>query len=257
MKKRPFRDVICFILLPMLVAGLPFVALGAADEPAYDWYFKVNDTHARPDLLPEADFMSEYPEVLGMGPEEKVLYLTFDAGYDNGNLPKILDTLQQKKVSAAFFVDGNFVRNEPTLVKRIATEGHILGNHTADHADMSSLRDFGRYRQQIEEWNEAVKAAGVAPTVFFRFPCGRFSRTALEYNRRLGLKTVFWSFAYYDWETDRQPDPAAALEKILSRTHNGCILLLHSVSSTNAAILPELIDRLQAEGYEFRALSTL
>lgn len=258
MKKSTLNNLLCFVLLPLLAIGLPFVQLAtAADTTAYDWYFKANDDHLRPALLPEADFLEEYPDIIGLGKDEKVIYLTFDAGFDNGNMAKILDTLQQKQVPAAFFVDGNFLQKEPELVGRICAEGHILGNHSLDHADMSTLRDFEQYKEQIKGWEQLAQQAGGTPSPYFRFPCGRFSRRALDYNEQLGLKTVFWSFAYCDWEVNDQPTPKAALEKILSRTHNGCVMLLHSVSSTNAAILPDLIDRLQMEGYAFKALSEI
>ncbi|MBQ6946584.1 MAG: polysaccharide deacetylase family protein [Clostridia bacterium] len=258
MKKRVFSNILCFIFLPLLTVGLPTALLAtAADEPAYDWYFKANDTHTRPALLPEADFLDQYKDVIALGPDEKVIYLTFDAGFDNGNMSKILDTLQQKQVPAAFFVDGNFVKNEPDLVTRICKEGHILGNHSLSHADMSTLRDFEQYKEQIAGWERAVDAVGGTPSKFFRFPCGRFSERALDYNEQLGLKSVFWSFAYYDWDVNKQPSPDAALEKALSRAHNGCVMLLHSVSATNAQILPELIERLRSEGYSFKSLNEI
>ncbi len=258
MKKTTMYRLLCYVVLPLLIVSLPLAGIAFAQkEPSYDWYFKANDTHTRPTLLPEADFIKNYPDVYALGADEKVIYLTFDAGFDNGNMPKILDTLQQKQVPAAFFVDGNFVKSQGELVERICTEGHILGNHTLTHADMSTLTDFDKYTEQIKGWEQTVKEVGGTPSSYFRFPCGRFSETSLQYNQKLGLKTVFWSFAYYDWEVDKQPAPDAALEKILSRTHNGCIMLLHSVSSTNAEILPQLIDTLKAEGYQFKALTEL
>ncbi len=258
MKKDRWRNIITYIVVPLLIISLPFsLSAFAQKEPAYDWYFKANDTHTRPQLLPEADFLSNYPDVIAMGPDQKEIYLTFDAGFDNGNMGKILDTLKEKRVSAAFFVDGNFVKNEPQLVQRICKEGHILGNHSLSHADMSTLKDFEKYKEQVKGWEEVVRQNGGIPSGFFRFPCGRFSETALQYNEKLGVKSVFWSFAYYDWDINKQPDADAALQKILSRTHNGCVMLLHSVSATNAAILPQLIDRLQGEGYTFLPLTQI
>lgn len=245
-----------WILLPAVLAALPLVGM-AHGETAYDWYFKPNDTHTRPVAVPEAEFVSDYSAVKWLGADKKQLYLTFDAGYDNGNLPKILDVLKQKGVKGAFFVDGNFVKSNPALVKRICAEGHILGNHSLSHADMSKLGDFEKYKQQIEGWNELVTEVGGTPSRYFRFPCGRFSETALRYNDKLGLTSVFWSFAYYDWDTENQPDTAAALQKVLSRTHNGCVLLLHSCSAANVAILPDYIDRMRTEGYEFLPISAL
>lgn len=258
MKNDRWKLIILYIVLPVLMVSMPFSWSAFAEkEAAYDWYFKANDTHTRPAVGPQVDFLGNYPDVITMGPDQKEIYLTFDAGFDNGNMGKILDTLKEKKIPAAFFVDGNFVKKERELVARICNEGHILGNHSLNHADMSTLTDFEKYKEQIEGWNEAVKQVGGTATEFFRFPCGRFSETALKYNEKLGLKTVFWSFAYYDWDVNKQPDADAALEKILSRTHNGCVMLLHSVSSTNALILPDLIDQLQQQGYTFKSLKDI
>ncbi len=258
MKKSTFQKIIVYVLLPTLLVSMPFIFSAFAEKaPSYDWYFKPNQTHQRPETIKEADFLSKYPDVITMGPDEKVIFLTFDAGFDNGNMEKILDVLKEKKVPAAFFVDGNFVKTQERLVQRICNEGHILGNHSLSHADMSTLTDFQKYEEQIEGWNKLVEAAGGKKSNFFRFPCGRFSETALKYNEKLGLKSVFWSFAYFDWETENQPDPASATEKILSRTHNGCVMLLHSVSSTNAKILPDVIDKLRGEGYTFKSLDDI
>lgn len=255
--KNTLKLCLIYILLPVVAISLPFVFASGKSYPSYDWYFKANDTHTRPEVCPEADFIANYDDVICMGADEKVLYLTFDAGFDNGNMAKILDTLKEKQVPATFFVDGNFVSNEPELVTRICSEGHILGNHSLSHADMSTLTDFDKYTEQIEGWNQKVQQAGGTPSTFFRFPCGRFSELSLQYNEKLGLKSVFWSFAYFDWETDNQPDKTAALDKILSRTHNGCVMLLHSVSSTNAEILPTLIDTLREQGYSFASLEEI
>lgn len=258
MKKSTIKSLILFVLLPVVAVSMPFALSAlATDSTAFDWYFKANDTHTRPEVLPEADFISEFENVITMGADKKEIYLTFDAGFDNGNMATILDTLKEKNVPAAFFVDGNFVKNEPELSKRICAEGHILGNHSLNHADMSSLLDFEQYKEQVEGWNEVVKSVGATPSKYFRFPCGKFSKRALEYNEQLGLKTVFWSFAYYDWDVNKQPDADAAMNKILSRTHNGCVMLLHSVSKTNADILPNVIDRLKLEGYTFKSLNDI
>lgn len=260
MKKNTLSNVIIFILLPVLIACTPLVLMAAAsgENTSYDWYFKPNETHEQPALIPEATFLNEYKSVIALGnKDEKKLYLTFDAGYDNGCMADILDTLKEKKVSAAFFVDGNFVKNNAELVCRISSEGHVLGNHSLSHADMSRLTDFEKYKEQIRGWDKLVTEAGATPTIYFRFPCGRFSRQALDYNEKLGIKSVFWSFAYYDWDTAKQPDRQAALNKIISRTHNGAVLLLHSVSRTNADILGEYIDKMRADGYTFDSIANL
>ena len=193
--------------------------------------------------------------MLALGsPDEKILYLTFDAGYDNGYHQFILDTLKEKNVPATFFVDGNFVKSHPSLVIRMNEEGHIIGNHSENHADMTTLADFDSYSKEITEWEACVKDLDITPSKYFRFPMGRFSERSLAYNKRLDITSVFWSFAYYDWDTNSQPSEDVAFQKICSRVHNGAVLLLHSTSKTNCAILPRVIDKLRAEGYTFKSL---
>lgn len=245
--------------IPALIITMVFLmsaGWSVSDTTAHDWYFQPNDTHTPPQVASEVP-LEGYSVLYGGGETEKKIAITFDAGYDNGYHTSILDTLKEKKVPAAFFLDGNFVKQNGQLVKRMAAEGHIVGNHTLNHADMTKLTDFATYREQIEGWNDLVTALGLTPSGYFRFPCGRFSARALDYNEKLGLTSVFWTFAYYDWVQEDQPAPQKALEKITSRMHNGCILLLHSTSATNAEILGTLIDQLRAEGYEIVSLEQL
>ena len=247
------------MVLPLLFVSLLFLmsAGGSVTSTApNDWYFKPNQDHKQPAVANEVP-LEGYDVLYCGGETEKKVSITFDAGYENGYHAQILDTLRDKGVTAAFFLDGNFVRQNGALVQRMAAEGHIVGNHTLNHADMASLTDFDTYSQQITGWNALVEELGLTPSGYFRYPAGRYSERALEYNKRLGLKSVFWSFAYYDWVQDDQPTPDAALDKILGRMHNGCVLLLHSTSATNAQILGTLIDRLREEGYEIVPLGAL
>ena len=252
------KDLMIYLVTPLLAVSLPFMlsAKGStASTKGTEWYCTPNNEHRRPQFPQEFEKGSG---VLYCGSDsEKKVALTFDAGFDNGCHAPILNTLREKKVSAAFFVDGNFLKQNQALVQRMAAEGHTVGNHTLHHADMTALTDFNAYRKQIDGWNELLQGYGLTPSGYFRFPCGKYSEQALEYNRELGLTSVFWSFAYYDWVENEQPDPDAALEKIMSRIHNGCILLLHSTSRTNTEILGTLIDRLRAEGYEIVPLNEL
>lgn len=257
MKK--IRNIAMFAGIPLLLVSMLFMmSAGGSVSSAtgYEWYVQPNEEHRQPQVMSEVDFSGR--NVLYCGDEkEKKITLTFDAGFDNGCHAPILDTLKEKGVQATFFLDGNFVRQNGELVKRMAAEGHTVGNHTLSHADMTALTDFETYRQQIDGWNELLQAQGLEPSGYFRFPCGKVSERALDYNEKLGLTSVFWSFAYYDWVETDQPVPEAALEKIMSRMHNGCVLLLHSTSKTNAEILGTLIDRLRAEGYEIVPLSQM
>lgn len=251
-----YKRFLAFIILPVIAAAFPFLMLaGTKDTAPYDWYFKPTDDNTQPTVIPEADFIDDY-NVLYLGSaDDKTLYLTFDAGYDSGYHTEILDTLKDKNVKAAFFVDGNFVKTNPDLIKRMYAEGHLVCNHTLKHPDMTRLTDFDTYSKQITEWESLISELGLVPTKYFRFPSGRFSNRALEYNEKLGVTTVFWSFAYYDWDEADQPTKSGAKQKIYSRIHNGAIILLHSTSKTNCEILPDVIDDLRMKGYAFESLT--
>ncbi len=188
----------------------------------------------------------------------KSVYLTFDAGYENGYTAAILDTLKEEKVPAAFFVVGNFVEENPELVKRMTAEGHIVGNHTMHHPDMSAISDEAGFRKEMRELEEAYKAAtGEEMLKFYRPPQGKYSEKNLEMARDMGYTTVFWSLAYVDWLQDNQPSREDALNILNRRIHPGAIVLLHSTSKTNAAILKELIEGWKEQGYRFCSISEL
>ena len=188
---------------------------------------------------------------------EKVIYLTFDAGYENGNVAKILDTLKATETKAAFFVLAHLAKDEPALLRRMKEEGHLICNHTASHKNLShATRD--EVKNEIKELEKAVEGAiGEGTSPYFRPPEGSFSLQMLDFVSSLGYKTVFWSFAYADWDNNKQPEPARAKQKILDNIHNGAVLLLHPTSSTNAEILPSLIAELKREGYRFGTLDEL
>ena len=188
----------------------------------------------------------------------KVLYLTFDAGYENGSTEKILDVLQQHNVKAAFFLVGNYLEKNPDLVRRMVEEGHIVGNHTMHHPDMSKLSDeeaFARELQQPEEIFHRITGKNLPK--FYRPPQGLYSEDNLKMAQKLGYRTVFWSLAYVDWNNDAQPTEAQAFSKLLPRTHNGAVVLLHSTSATNAQILDGLLTKWKAAGYHFATIDQL
>ena len=189
---------------------------------------------------------------------EKNVYLTFDAGYENGYTAEILDVLKEEKVPAAFFVVGNFVEENPELVKRMTAEGHIVGNHTMHHPDMSAISDEAGFRKEMKELEEAYKAAtGEEMLKFYRPPQGKYSEKNLEMARDMGYITVFWSLAYVDWLQDSQPSREEALNILNRRIHPGAIVLLHSTSKTNGEILKELIEGWKERGYTFCSISEL
>ena len=189
---------------------------------------------------------------------QKVLYLTFDSGYENGCTEKILDVLQKHNAPAAFFLVGNYIEKNGDLVRRMVDEGHIVGNHTMHHPDMSKLSDKDAFAKELQDLEVLFKeATGKELPKYYRPPQGIYSQENLQMAKELGYKTVFWSLAYVDWRNDAQPTREQAFQKLLPRTHNGAVVLLHSTSATNAEILDELLTRWEADGYRFAPISEL
>jgi len=239
----------------LAIGGPSAAALAHSEGTPYSWYCRRTADHTLPPLDGQLDFIRSHHAFYadeGADESDKVLYLTFDAGYENGNIANILDTLKEKEVPAAFFVLSHLAEKESGLVTRMQEEGHLVCNHTASHRDMSSVTDRETFLAELRALEEAVKeGTGGETAKFYRPPEGRFSERNLTWAEEAGYTTVFWSFAYADWDNDKQPDPMAAKEKILANLHNGSILLLHPTSATNAAILPELIDEAREAGYRF------
>ena len=189
--------------------------------------------------------------------QEKTLYLTFDAGYENGCTARILDTLAKHEVKAAFFLVGHYMKSNADLVRRMAAEGHTVANHSMNHPDMTKLSAaaFAAELTGLEEVYRDITGAELAK--FYRPPQGLYSEENLKAAQNLGYKTVFWSLAYVDWNNDAQPTAQQAFDKLLPRTHDGAIVLLHSTSQTNAMILDELLTRWKEMGYRFGTLEEL
>ena len=188
----------------------------------------------------------------------KVLYLTFDAGYENGCTEKILDVLKKQEVPAAFFLVGNYMQTNPDLVRRMAKEGHIVANHTMHHPDMSKISQLDAFQKELQDLEKLYfDITGEQMAKYYRPPQGNYSQENLIMAQSLGYKTVFWSLAYVDWNNDCQPTAEYAFSKLLPRTHNGAVVLLHSTSATNAEILEELITQWKQEGYSFGTLDAL
>lgn len=197
------------------------------------------------------EFNSRYSgnDAYALTEDNERIILTFDQGYENGYTSKILDTLKEKNVTAIFFLTGDYAKKEKELVKRMISEGHMLGNHGMKHASLPTLNDseaeeeiMSLHQYMIDEYNYEMQ--------YFRCPCGEYSEKSLEKLQELGYKTLFWSYAYVDWKTDSQPKAEEGFEKLTKSAHGGEILLLHSVSSTNAQILGEVIDNLRNQGYK-------
>lgn len=190
--------------------------------------------------------------------DKKPIYLTFDSGYENGYTAEILDILKEKKVPAAFFLVGNYIEENPELVKRMVAEEHIVGNHTMHHPDMSAIADEEAFKKEITELEDTYKAVvGKEIPKFYRPPQGKYSEANLQQAYRLGYTTLFWSLAYVDWLENDQPDETESINLLNKRIHPGAIVLLHSTSKTNSKILAQLIDDWKEQGYEFRSVSEL
>ena len=182
--------------------------------------------------------------------EQNTVTLSFDQGYENGYTSVILDTLKEKDVTAVFFLTGHYLRTQPELVQRMIDEGHIIGNHSDSHKVYCSELSIEESYEDALYMQEALRNDYNYEMRLFRFPEGEFSEQSLALMQALGYKSLFWSFAYADWDPSNQPTQEAAMEKILKYLHPGEIMLLHSVSSTNAAILGDLIDEIRARGFE-------
>lgn len=203
-------------------------------------------------------FGAVYYDASAQAQSEKRLYLTFDAGYENGNTEKILEVLQSHGVSATFFLVGNYLETQPELVRRMVAEGHTVGNHTYSHPDMSAIADLASFQAELkknEQLYEEVTGETMAP--LYRPPQGKFCESNLKMAQELGYHTVFWSLAYVDWYENNQPTREEAFEKLLPRIHAGAVVLLHSTSKTNAAILDELLTQWENGGYTFGKLTQL
>lgn len=190
--------------------------------------------------------------------QKKILYLTFDAGYENGNTGLILDALHKHKVQAAFFVVGSFITENPELIRRMDEEGHLVCNHTYSHPDMSRISTLDTFRKELEDVESAYQqVTGKKMLKFYRPPQGKYSTKNLQMAKDLGYDTFFWSLAYVDWYENDQPSKEEAFDKLLNRIHPGAIVLLHSTSSTNAAILDSLLGKWEDMGYSFGSLKDL
>ena len=256
------KAILFFISLIMVISLICFYV--NASSNAYSWYCKRTKDHSQPPLPSEFEFISScggyYIDVKNHSPNaaDKKIYLTFDAGYENGNVEKILDTMKEHDVKGAFFVLSNLISSSPDLIIRMADEGHLVCNHTSSHKDMSRVYDIETFKRELESLEEIYKnTTGREMAKYFRPPEGKFSDKTLEFAQEMGYKTVFWSFAYADWDNNKQMSSDTAKAKILDNIHNGAVILLHPTSATNAEILGDVIVELKSQGYTFGTLDEL
>ena len=264
MRKRKLikRFMSFFLLLVLLLCvKTSFTVQGTDTNKAFSWYVQRNKNHEQPTVSMQGDYEKYDAYYIDQkhadASSEKVVYLTFDAGYENGNICKILDVLREERVPAAFFILKNMVLKESVLLERMVNEGHMVCNHTLNHTDLTSAT-----REEIEaEINGLAtlyqEKTGKTISFYFRPPEGKYNEETLRCAQALGYKTVFWSFAYADWDNDKQPDIESAKKKVLENMHNGAVILLHPTSTTNAKIMRDLIQHWKAEGYRFGTLDEL
>ena len=189
---------------------------------------------------------------------KKVIYLTFDCGYENGYTEKRLDALKKHQAPAAFFVVGNMIETAPDIICRMVEEGHIVGNHTYHHPDMSAISEQAAFQKELDDLAALFQeTTGQELPKFYRPPQGKYSEENLKQAQALGYKTILWSLAYVDWYVDDQPTAEQAYAKLLPRIHDGAIVLLHSTSKTNADILDDLLTKWEDMGYTFASLYDL
>lgn len=262
-KKKLLRLTSLAAVLAVAIAGLG-VTSKILDKNAVstsadgNWGLSFQQAGQPPVANATADYLKKFEAYYAEDTKEKVLYLTFDAGYENGNTAKILDALKKHRAPAAFFLVGNYLKTSPELVKRMVKEGHIVGNHTFHHPDMSQISTMETFSKELGDLEKLYQqTTGQEMKKFYRPPQGKYSEKNLEMAKKLGYHTIFWSLAYVDWYESQQPTREEAFKKLIPRVHPGAIVLLHSTSRTNAQILDELLTKWEELGYTFRSLNQL
>ena len=249
----------CYLAVGILAVVILIIAQFATNAlETGAWGLSFRQENAPPVGPASAEELSRFNAAYLGDTQEKVIYLTFDAGYENGCTAQILDTLKKHKVPAAFFLVGNYMERNPDLVRRMVEEGHIVGNHTMHHKDMSLLTDKAVFAKELTDLETLYQQiTGQELPKYYRPPQGIYSQDNLRMAKEMGYQTVFWSLAYVDWNNNAQPTAEQAFQKLLPRTHNGAVVLLHSTSQTNAQILDELLTKWEQQGYTFGTLEEL
>lgn len=242
---------------PQIACGLSTVQF-LPSSPEGNWGLGFPEEGKKPVGNATSDQLKQYNASYVSDTEDKVIYLTFDAGYENGNTEPILDALKKHGAPAAFFLVGNYMETSPELVKRMVAEGHIVGNHTFHHPDMSKLSTKEAFEKELTDLETLYEATTGQPMKkYYRPPQGKYSESNLQMAKDMGYHTFFWSLAYMDWYEDKQPTKEEAFKKLLGRIHPGAIVLLHSTSKTNGQILDELLGKWEEMGYRFGSLDEL
>ncbi len=257
LKRKHLIAAIC--IMAVLLTGIGMWRSGMSVSVLNDnWGLSFPNPGEPPVGNATADYLKQYDAYFTGDTSQKTIYLTFDAGFENGQTSSILDTLKKHNAPAAFFVVGNYISTAPDLVKRMLEEGHVVGNHTFHHPDMSQIAEQKSFEKELQELETLYQeTTGQEMQKFYRPPQGKYNEDNLKMAKEMGYKTIFWSLAYVDWYTDNQPTHEEAFSKLLPRIHNGAIVLLHSTSQTNAEILDELLTKWEEAGYTFGSLNDL
>jgi peptidoglycan-N-acetylmuramic acid deacetylase len=245
-------------LLLLFTLTTPVMAGQDSGRP-FHFGFKMSKNGQLPSINEEGfkDIIDKHGAIFLGDTSRKAIYLTFDNGYENGYTPRILDTLKEKKVPAVFFVTGHYIKEEPELLKRMQAEGHIIGNHSSSHPDMTTISD-GQIKEELDKVkSQAMQVTGQSDMLFLRPPRGIFSERTLAVTKQLGYTNVFWSIAYKDWDVHAQKGAQYAYDSVMKQLHPGAVMLLHSVSKDNAEALGRIIDGARKQGYEFYSLEQL
>ena len=252
------RALVLAVTLVLAMAAIITVQFTTDSLPTAAWGLSFQQPGTAPSGPASAQELARYDAAYLGDTNRKVLYLTFDAGYENGCTEKILDILKKHNVKAAFFLVGNYIERNADLVRRMVEEGHIVGNHTMHHYDMSKLEDKAAFEKELTDLEALfLETTGKELPKYYRPPQGTYSQKNLQLAKGLGYQTVFWSLAYVDWNNDAQPTAQQAFDKLLPRTHDGAVVLLHSTSQTNAEILDELLTKWSDQGYVFETVDKL
>jgi len=218
------------------------------------WGIKRNDNHEQPDVgSKNREILDKYNGYCLGNKDSKKVYLTFDEGYEAGYTEKILAVLKENDVKATFFITAHYVNTKPELVQKMIDEGHIIGNHTVNHKSMPDL-DNNTIKKEVMDLHTAIYEKYKYEMKYIRPPKGEYSQRTVAFTNTLGYKTVMWSFAYDDWDENKQGRESYAKEKILNNVHNGAIILLHGNSKDNTNVLDECIKEVKKMGYEFKSL---
>lgn len=250
--KRITKFLLGIMILTLLLATTVFAK--AEDQTKLDWWLVRSKTHETPRVNDKINFKYEDYDAYYVGDtSRKVLYLTFDEGYEKGYTPAILDVLKANDVKAIFFVTSPYLKTQPDLIRRMAEEGHIVANHSKSHPSMPQfVSNPERFKLEFDDVaNKYKEITGYEMVKLFRPPMGHYSQRSLAMTKALGYKTIFWSFAYKDFDVNAQPSHSDAQKILSDNLHNGAIILLHAISKTNTEVLDAFIKDAKTQGYTF------